>query len=638
MKKILLIGNPNVGKSVIFSLFTKRYVTVSNYPGTTVEVTYGRSRFDRDRMLIIDTPGINNLVPLSEEERVTRDLLLKEDSSLVIQVADAKNLRRALLLSLQLAEMGLPFVLNLNMMDEAKSRGILIEPKLLSRTLGVDVVPTVAIRRVGTEKLFQSLKRPKCSRYEINYPERIEKPAKKIASLLPQTPISKKSLALMILSGDQSLNPWLSSLLSTEGIERIEKIRRDLEEKYAQPLGAVINRLRLKEVEKIVSSVLIAKENPKEGFSHFLGKISMHPVWGVFILLFVLYSMYQVVGVLGAGVAVDFIEEKLFGEFINPGATYLINFIPVPFLKELLIGPYGLITMALTYSIAIILPIVGLFFFMFGILEDSGYLPRLAIMVNRFFKMMGLNGKAVLPMVLGLGCATMATLTARILGSKKEKIIVTLLLALAVPCSAQLGVILGMLSGLSFAAVILWAGIMVSVLLLVGWLSSLVIPGRSSDFILEIPPIRLPQLPNLASKTLARIEWYLKEAVPLFILGTLVLFLLDKLRLLLFIEKIAAPLVVNLLSLPSQATQAFIVGFLRRDYGAAGLFMLAKEGKLDSTQVLVGLVTITLFVPCVANFFIIIKERGIKTALAIVGFVFPFAFGVGALLNFMLRN
>jgi ferrous iron transport protein B len=293
--------------------------------------------------------------------------------------------------------------------------------------------------------------------------------------------------------------------------------------------------------------------------------------------------------------------------------------------------------MALTYSIAIVLPIVGTFFIAFGILEDSGYLPRLAIMVNRVFRVMGLSGKAVLPMVLGLGCDTMATLTARILETKKERIIVTLLLALGVPCSAQLGVILGMLAGVSARATAIWVGVVIGTIFLVGILAKEIVPGESSDFILELPPIRLPQLSNIVLKTLARIEWYLREAVPLFILGTLVLFFFDKLGFLLWLEEIASPIVVGFLGLPARATEAFLVGFLRRDYGAAGLFMLARAGELTPLQVVVSLVTITLFVPCIANFFIIIKERGWKTAIAMVSFIFPFAFLVGGLLNFFLH-
>jgi ferrous iron transport protein B len=284
-----------------------------------------------------------------------------------------------------------------------------------------------------------------------------------------------------------------------------------------------------------------------------------------------------------------------------------------------------------------VLPIVSFFFIFFSFLEDSGYLPRLAVMVDRVFKAMGLNGKAVLPMVLGLGCDTMATMTTRILESRKERVIVTLLLALGVPCSAQLGVILGMLGAVSLAASVLWAAIVLLVLFLVGILASRVLPGQSSDFILEIPPMRMPQLSNMLLKTLVRVQWYLKEAVPLFVLGTLVLFALDKLNALNAIQKAVSPVIVGLLSLPAETTEAFLIGFLRRDYGAAGLLALQKDGMLDPVQVVVSLVTMTLFVPCIANLLMIVKERGLKTAVLMSAFIFPFAILVGAIVNLALR-
>jgi ferrous iron transport protein B len=303
----------------------------------------------------------------------------------------------------------------------------------------------------------------------------------------------------------------------------------------------------------------------------------------------------------------------------------------------LLVGPYGVVTMALTYSLALVLPIVGTFFIGFGILEDSGYLARLAVMANRAFKAMGLNGKAVLPMVLGLGCDTMATLTTRILETRKERLIVILLLALGVPCSAQLAVIMAMLGALTPWALVLWGAVVLGVIVAVGRLAAALIPGRSSDFVLELPPMRLPRPGNLLVKTLARIEWYLKEAVPLFVLGTLLLFLADRLQLLGGIQRAAEPLLSGLLGLPRETAEAFVVGFLRRDFGAAGLYRLAEDGRLDIAQILVATVTITLFIPCVANFLMIVKERGWRTGLAIAAFIFPFALAVGALLNALFR-
>ena len=639
LHKVLLIGNPNVGKSALFGLLTGKYVTVSNYPGTTVEVMYGNAVLNKTRSLVIDTPGVNSLVPMSEDEKVTRDMLLSDRAGVVVQVADTKNLRRGLLITLQLAEMEVPFILDLNMDDEAKSRGIIIDQEKLSQFLGIEVVKTVAIRRSGIDKLLKGIQHPRPSSVAVRYDEAIEGGIRDISVLLPEANISRRALALMILAGDESLKGWLHANVLDHVIEEIDKIRQGVQSKFHNSLGYLINSIRLKKADELLAQVMSRHETGKRStIAYQLGRWSMHPIYGLPVLIVVLYLVYQFVGVLGAGTAVNFLEKTVFGDYLNPWSTKIVHFIfPFQFMQELLVGDYGLITMALTYSIAIVLPIVGFFFIAFGILEDSGYLPRLAVMVNKIFKTMGLNGKAVLPMVLGLGCDTMATLTTRILETRKERILVTLLLALGVPCSAQLGVVLGMVSGISGLATAIWIGTVVLVMLLVGYLAAKIIPGEPSDFILELPPIRVPQIMNIVVKTLARVEWYLKEAVPLFILGTFILFVGHKVGALVYMQKLTDPLVVGFLGLPSKAAEAFVIGFLRRDYGAAGLFVMAKNGMLDPTQIVVSLVVITLFVPCIANFFMMVKEQGMKVALYMVVFIFPFAFAVGGVLNWALR-
>lgn len=636
--KIILIGNPNVGKSVIFNYLTGRYVTVSNYPGTTVEVATGIMVARGEKFQVIDTPGINSLIPMSEDEKVTRDILLKEPRKFIVQVVDSKNLRRGLFISVQLLEMGLPFIILLNMWDEAKVRNININLQILSKILGIPLFKTVATRKKGLEKIKETISEDPPEGITINYPEAIEKGVSMITNLLPEAPISKRSIALMLLSGDESLVDWLHKNLPEEMIAKIEKIRQEVQSKFFDPVGYIINQARLKKIDEILNMVMEYEEKIPKTFTTFLGNLAIHPLWGIPILLIVLFITYEFVGVFGAQICVDFLEETVFQKWLLPPLINIIKSIfPFPFIKDFLTGPYGILTMALTYAIAIVLPIVGCFFIIFGIMEDSGYLPRLAVMTNNIFKKIGLNGKAVLPMVLGLGCDTMATMTARILDTEKDRIIVTLLLALGVPCSAQLGVILGMFSNLPIIYLIIWIFTIMIIIITVGYISSRLVPGESSDFIMEIPPLRIPQLSNLAVKTFARIEWYLKEAVPLFILGTIILFFLHHLSLLNLLEKIGKPLIVYVLNLPPKVTEAFIIGFLRRDYGAAGLYILAKEGQLNPHQILVSLVTITLFIPCIAQFFMMIKERGFKTSIFISLTILPIAFGIGGALNFFLK-
>ena len=637
--QVILVGNPNVGKSALFGALTGRYVTVSNYPGTTVEFTQGTLLQKSQRLVLIDTPGIQSLIPFSEDERATRDILLRSGPQRVLQVTDTKNLKRGLFLITQLAEMGVPLVLSLNMEDEARGRGLFTDSSKHGELLGIDVINTVATRHQGISLLKEALDAPRVPRLRVVYPEAIEEGIEQLEALLPERSLSKRSLALMLLAGDRTLEEWLVLHSSPETLVQVRAVCQERQGKSDEPLSYVINRVRMEVAESLTNQVQSQETVARSDLIAKFGRWTMDPYLGIPFFLAILYLIYEFVGKFGAGTLVNFLENTFFGGVVNPLAVQVVNkTVPFALLRDLIVGNYGLITVGLTYALAIVLPIVGTFFLTFGLLEDSGYLPRLAVMSDRVFRLMGLNGKAVLPMVLGLGCDTMATLTTRILESKKERLIATILLALAIPCSAQLGVILGMLATLSAGYVIIWALILVVVMLIVGYLASLILPGKSSDFLLEIPPLRVPQLSNILVKTVARIEWYLKEAVPLFLLGTLMLFGLDRAGLLQVVERLASPVISGILGLPSRATEAFIIGFLRRDYGAAGLFALSKDGLLDPTQTLVSLVTITLFIPCIANFFIIVKERGLRTALWVSAFIFPFAVLVGGSLNWALRT
>jgi ferrous iron transport protein B len=638
---VVLVGNPNVGKSALFGALTGRYVTVSNYPGTTVEVTRGTALGSGRRLTLLDTPGASSFLPSSEDERVTRDILLCERPAAVVLVGDAKNPERTLHLAVQLSEMQLPFVVCLNMMDEAADRGIRLDRSALSRRLGVEVVPTVAVRHEGTRHLLAALAQARRGGLAVEYPEPVERAVATVEPWLPGAPFSKRALALMVFAGDETIFDWLRHRMDPDRLARLDAVRQELRRAFREETAWVITESRLRVAARVAAAVTSRPTTPGTGRrldAAWLERSTTHPVLGLPLLAAVLYACYLFVGVFGAGTLVELLEEGLFGSWLNPAAIALAErFLPWGWLRDLLVGPYGVVTMALTYALALILPIVGTFFIAFGLLEDSGYLPRLAVMANRVFKKMGLNGKAVLPMVLGLGCDTMATLTTRVLESSKERLIVILLLALGVPCSAQLAVVLSLLAALSPLATLVWAGVVAGVILLVGWLAAQVLPGRRSDFILELPPLRVPQAGNVAIKTLARIEWYLREAVPLFVLGTLLLFVADRLHVLGAVESAVGPVLHRMLGLPPETAEAFVVGFLRRDFGAAGLYRLAEQGRLDPVQVLVAAVTITLFIPCIANFLVIVKERGWRTGLAIAAFITPFALGVGALLNAVLR-
>jgi len=567
--RVALVGQPNVGKSVVFGRLTGRYVTVSNYPGTTVAITSGRAVVGAEVCDIIDTPGVNALEgTISEDERITRQVIESRDADLIVQVADARNLRRALMLTSQIAAFGKPMVLALNMIDEAFARGIAIDATALANELRVPVVEMVAVEGRGLPELRDALAR----------------------AARPDVPVHPRA-------SDRAV--WAQEV--TDGVRRV-------------------STLSLAHVQET------------------LARATRRPLTGLPILAAVLYSLYLFVGVFGAQTLVKLLEDGLFGGYINPASVWLADrFIPIPLVRDFLVGQYGVITMGVTYAIAIVLPVVTTFFLMFGFLEDSGYIPRLAIFCDRMFRVMGLNGKAVLPMVLGLGCDTMATMTTRILGTPKERLIAILLLALGIPCSAQLATIMGILGGVSFSALATLFGVVLGQMFLVGWLAARVLKGERSEFILELPPIRWPRLGNLLTKTRLRVWWYLGEAVPLFLIGTALLFVLDRMGALVVVAAAARPIVSGLLGLPESAAQIFVMGFLRRDYGAAGLFQLAHSGQLTGVQAVVALTVMTLFVPCVANFLMMVRERGLRTGLGILGVITPIAVSTGAGLNYVLH-
>jgi ferrous iron transport protein B len=528
------------------------------------------------------------------------------------------------------------------MTDEARCRGIEVDAERLAEILGVDAVPTVAVRRKGIDKLAKSVRLARRPALIADYDRPIEDAIGEIAPHLEGQAMAPRALAAMFLSGDQSIYDWARGRLGPEDITFIRDAGDRLQARYKDPVSYVMATARWTRATRIAAQTVRRTGMVGVGSAARVGHLMTHGALGWLLLAAVLWLTYEFVGRFGAGTLVNLLEKGLFEQYVNPAITRAVDLLlpwkAVALLRDALVGDYGMLTVALKYAVAIILPIVTTFFIVFGLLEDSGYLPRLAVMTNQVFKRMGLNGKAVLPMVLGLGCGTMAALTSRIMETRKERMLVILLLALGVPCSAQLGVILGMLHGVGVAGLAVWAGVLVGTIFVVGYAAARVLPGKSGEFILELPPVRIPQLGNILMKTAARIEWYLKEAVPLFMLGTFSLFVLHRAGLLHYIEQAAAPLVRGWLGLPEKATEAFIVGFLRRDYGAAGLYALQRAGELDGTGVVVGMVTITLFVPCIANFFIIIKELGARSALAMTAFIFPFAFLVGGLVNLVLRG
>jgi ferrous iron transport protein B len=636
--RVVLVGSPNVGKSSLFQRLTGRYVTVSNYPGTSVELTRSHAHLGPVACEVVDTPGLHSLLPSTEEERVTRRLLLGGEADAVVHVIDAKNVALQLPLTLQLLELGKPLVLALNIADEAERLGVDIGHAALAERLGVPVVPVVAVKGRGIPELRQAvldaLRQPVPAPPE--YGNGVGHAIRQMRSHLAGTyGADRAAVGALVLQGDAEIEALIAGS-EPDGGTAVRRTRDLLVAGFGAPAPYRVAAERQRAATALLQGVVRHRTAPNHRIADVLGRALSRPLFGIPVLLLALYlGLYQFVGVFGGGTVVDWLETVVFEQRVNPLLERLFAGIPWEPVRALYVGEYGLLTLGLRYAVAIILPIVGAFFLFFSALEDSGYFPRLALLLDRVFKKLGLSGRAVIPMVLGFACDTMATMVTRTLETRRERVLATLLLALAVPCSAQLGVIMALLAG-SPLALGTWVVAITGSFLLVGWLGGKILAGPSASFQMEVPPLRRPRLANVVLKTVTRMQWYFLEVLPLFLLASVLLWALDQTGLFAWVVAGMRP-ILGALGLPAETAQVFLLGFFRRDYGAAGLFDLSQSGVLDGVQIAVAAVTLTLFVPCVAQFLMMVKERGPRTALGMLAFITPFAFGVGILVNVVLR-
>ncbi|MGI5835003.1 MAG: ferrous iron transport protein B [Chloroflexota bacterium] len=596
--KIALVGNPNTGKSVVFNIFTGLYVDVSNFPGTTVDVSQGWW----NNYLVIDTPGVYGVSSFNDEERVTRDIILQAD--LVVNVVDAVHLERDLFLTLQLIDMGLPMVVVLNMMDEADAQQLKIDVHTLEEALGVPVVAAAAVEGRGADEMKAAI--PKAQRGKID-PSILQK--------------------INAWYGEGDLTP--ARLLAAEGDE-------DVAARFGLPLQDAREELyihRRQRVNDLVAKVLVDTRETGS-FREMLGHWMVQPITGIPFLGAILVALYYLIGDVIAQQVVGFTEETVMQGIYEPFMRSAVeSLFPADSpIAILLAGEFGLLTMTVTYLVGLLLPLVVGFYLAIAIMEDSGYLPRLAALVDRALTGIGLNGRAIVPMILGLGCVTMATMSTRILGSQRERRIAIVLLGLTIPCSAQLAVITAMLAGLGPGYVALFTAIIVGVLVAAGTLLNWLMPGKSTGLLIDLPPLRMPRLANVLRKSYSKTIMFLSDAAPLFAIGSLLLGGMQITGALQGVQDLLAPITVGWLQLPREAATAFVMGFVRRDFGAAGLLGM----DLTNLQTLVALVTITLFVPCVASVMMMFKERGWKEASLLWIGCLVVAFLVGGVVSQLL--
>lgn len=636
LTRLALVGAPNVGKSALFGRLTGIYAVVSNYPGTSVEITHGRLTTGGREIEVVDTPGMYGLLSVSEEEAVARRAALDAASQALVHVVDATHLERALPLTLQLIALGRPVVVACNQMDEARRLGREPDLALLAERLGVPVVGTVATTGEGVGALLAAVSAgaPPADGWAL--PEPFSSLVSRVAGA-PDGPEAGgvRLAAELALSGDEACEARVRTVAGPCWAE--VQAARDQRWGSAEGFAVAVATARRRMAQALLDGVVPDAPPAARARSQSLDRLLLTPWTGIPVAALVGYlGFYKLVGVLGAGTAVDWLDHVVFGRWIVPPVTHAAGaLLPWPALRELVVGPYGVLNLGLRYAIAIVLPIVAMFFLVFALLEDSGYLPRVALLMDRSLKRIGLSGRAVIPLVLGFGCNTMATLVTRTLETRRERVIATLLLALAIPCSAQLGVVLGILS-LWPMAVVVWAAVLMGVFLLVGRLASLFLPGAPPSFYLELPRLRRPSAGNVLRKTWQRVRWYFAEILPLFLLASVALWAGDLSGALAAAERALVPL-VHLIGLPAQVAPVLLFGFFRRDFGAAGLYDLAHRGLLTPAALTTAAITITLFVPCIAQFLIMRKERGLRIALGVLVAATTIAFTVGGVVGWLLR-
>jgi len=569
MNKILLMGNPNVGKSAIFSRLTGARIIVSNYPGTTVEFTQGQMKIGEERPIVIDVPGTYTLEPTSNAEEVAVRML--KDGDQVINVVNATNLERNLYLTLELLEKDVSLVVALNMWDETKHQGIEINIEKLEKELGVPVIPTCGLTGEGIKELITRFKEAK----------------------------------------DLKTRPSSDS-------DKWERI------------GEIVER-----VQKLT--------HHHHTFLQRLEELSIKPLSGLPIAVGVIYAAFWAVRLIGEGL-ITYILEPLFDKAWAPLMLKLGALLgEETFLQNVLIGKlidgsvdfkmsFGVLTTGLFVPIAMVLPYIISFYLILGILEDFGYLPRLAVLVDNFMHHIGLHGFAIVPMMLGLGCNVPGALALRLLEGRREKFIAATLMAISIPCMAQIAMIVGLVGqrGGQYLGIIF--GTLFILLIVKGLIMNKFIKGASPEMLVEIPPYRLPQFQAVIKKLWMRVSGFLKEAVPYVLLGVFFVNILYALNIIQYFSSLFEPVLTGLWGLPKEAISALIIGFLRKDVAIGMLGPL----NLTTKQLIIGSTILAIYFPCIATFVMLVKELGIKDMLKSAVIMIFVALIVGTLLNIIL--
>jgi ferrous iron transport protein B len=567
--KILLMGNPNVGKSVLFSRLTGVRVIVSNYPGTTVSYTRGEMKLGEDTAEVIDVPGTYTLEPTSEAEEVASEMLRSGD--VVVNVVNATNLERNLYLTLQLLEKGVPVVVALNMWDDTKHQGIDINLDKLRELLGVPVIPTVAVTGEGIKALVENI--PKATSPRLP-PRRRDKRWAAVGKIIDQ-----------VQHVSHRHHTW----------------RERLSDASVKPLSGGFIALAVMAVSFIVIRFI------GEGLIGYVFEPLFNNLWAPVLM--------KLSALLGGG---GFLHDIVIGRLIGGQVDFVQSF--------------GLLSSGLFIPFGMVLPYVVSFYLVLSLLEDVGYLPRLAVMVDTVMHRLGLHGYAIIPTLLGFGCNVPAIMATRILESKRERFIAATLISIAIPCAALQAMIFGLVGARGAQYVVIVYGTLFVVWIILGTILRLSVRGFTPELLIEIPPYRLPQWRAMLQKVWMRVYGFLAEAIPIILGAVLVINVLYFFGVFGAIANFTAPVVTNFLGLPKEAVTAVVIGFLRKDVALGMLAPLA----LSTKQLVVGSVVLSMFFPCIATFVVLLRELGVVDMLKSTGIMIAAALITGGILNLVL--
>ena len=632
---IVLLGNLNVGKSSIFERLCRGKHDNISFAGAPV--VFKASRITGTDFTLMDTPGVHSVFTLSEDESIARDSILNAHPESLLFVGDAKNLSRSLSLLLQFTEYDLPAVLDLNMTDEARQLGISIDVSRLSGILGIPVNPSVAVEGIGLRSLRRVLPEARKPIQGVKLPDKIERFLTEFRKLVSDRALPGRAIGLQALTLDPGALSFLSKTLDPEIHRRVLSLIETTRGQFYHRPEVLLHETYTRAAQRIAEEVQTLSPPKHIPFSEKLGCWSRNLTTGIPIAVLVLALMYLVVGDFGARFLVGLMEDRLFGQIIIPTVASISGKISFPLFQRFMVGEFGLVSVALNLALGVVAPVLFMFFFAFGIIEDSGYLARLSVLFGRLLKKMGLSGKGILPIVMGFSCVTMAILTTRVLETKKERIIATLLLLLGMPCAPLLSVMLVVLAHLNWKAYAVVFGVIFLQMFLAGLAAERLLPGERSTFFMEIPPLRIPRMRSILVKTTQRITHFTAEAIPVFILATFVLFVLNELGFLRFLEYLGKPFLETFLDLPPESIRVVLSTMIRREAGAAMLKELFDRGLFSDVQTVLLLLICTFLVPCVNALVVTYKEHGFKTATWMLLFVTPYALVVGIILNYLFR-